>query len=176
MPKIKKELKDATFIYDEEKKCFCISDKQGKFIELNKVYAFALVRFVVRISQRNWLKKNAAIPKEIKEEIQEDTSLNSEIEDILNNEFNEESVVEEVVEEETVVETVESLQEKRLALQEEIRLIDEKIKELIEEPIEKSIEKLAEKNMLGRLAKSLKLNETGKQKLFDYFEKGELQQ
>lgn len=115
-------------------------------------------------------------PVETQEEIQEDTSLNNEIEDILNNGFNEEPVVEEVVEEGTLVETVESLQEKRLALQEEIRLIDEKIKEIIEVPVEKSVEKLAEKNMLGRLAKSLKLNETGKQKLFDYFEKGELQQ
>ena len=35
-------------------------------------------------------------------------------------------------------------------------------------------QKLTERNMLGRLAKSLKLNETGKQKMFDYFEQGEL--
>ncbi len=111
-------------------------------------------------------------PVETQEEIQEENTLNNEIEDILNNGFTEE----EIVEEETVVETVESLQEKRLALQEQIKEIDEKIKTLIEEPVEKSIEKLAEKNMLGRLAKSLKLNDTGKQKLFDYFEKGELQQ
>jgi len=41
---------------------------------------------------------------------------------------------------------------------------------------EKTIEKLAERNMLGRLAKQLQLNEEGKQKMFDYFEKGELQQ
>ena len=40
--------------------------------------------------------------------------------------------------------------------------------------VEKTIEKLTERNMLGRLAKSLKLNETGKQKMFDYFEQGEL--
>jgi hypothetical protein len=39
---------------------------------------------------------------------------------------------------------------------------------------EKTIEKLAERNMLGRLAKQLKLNEEGKQKMFSYFEKGEL--
>ena len=37
-----------------------------------------------------------------------------------------------------------------------------------------SVSKLTEKNMLGRLAKQLRLNEEGKQKMFDYFEKGEL--
>jgi len=42
--------------------------------------------------------------------------------------------------------------------------------------VEKSIEKLTEKNMLGRLAKSMELNEDNKEKLFDYFDKGELQQ
>ena len=42
--------------------------------------------------------------------------------------------------------------------------------------IEKTVSKLTEKNMLGRLAKQLQLNEEGKQKMFDYFEKGELQQ
>ena len=36
--------------------------------------------------------------------------------------------------------------------------------------------KLTEKNMLGRLAKSMSLNEDNKQKLFDYFESGELEQ
>ena len=30
--------------------------------------------------------------------------------------------------------------------------------------------------MLGRLAKSLRLDEQGKEKMFDYFEKGELEQ
>ena len=34
--------------------------------------------------------------------------------------------------------------------------------------------KLLEKNMLGRLAKSLELNEDKKTMLFNYFEKGEL--
>ena len=38
------------------------------------------------------------------------------------------------------------------------------------------VEKLSEKNMLGRLAKSMSLNEENKQKLFDYFESGELDQ
>ena len=45
-----------------------------------------------------------------------------------------------------------------------------------EESIEKTTEKLVERNMLGRLAKQLRLNEEGKQKMFAYFEKGELEQ
>jgi hypothetical protein len=45
-----------------------------------------------------------------------------------------------------------------------------------EETVEKSAEKLVERNMLGRLAKQLRLNEEGKQKMFNYFEKGELDQ
>ena len=44
------------------------------------------------------------------------------------------------------------------------------------ESVEKTTEKLVERNMLGRLAKQLKLNEEGKQKMFAYFEKGELKQ
>jgi len=39
-----------------------------------------------------------------------------------------------------------------------------------------SIGKLTGKNMLGRLAKSMELNEENKTKLFDYFDKGELEQ
>ena len=46
----------------------------------------------------------------------------------------------------------------------------------VKESVEKTTEKLVEKNMLGRLAKSLRLNEEGKQKMFNYFEKGELKQ
>lgn len=42
--------------------------------------------------------------------------------------------------------------------------------------VEKTIEKLTEKNMLGRLSKSLRLDEEGKEKLFNYFDKGELEQ
>ena len=48
--------------------------------------------------------------------------------------------------------------------------------EEVQESVEKTTEKLVERNMLGRLAKQLKLNEEGKQKMFAYFEKGELQQ
>ena len=54
-------------------------------------------------------------------------------------------------------------------LKDEVEVQEKKEEEL-------SIEKLAERNMLGRLAKSLRLNEEGKQKMFAYFEKGELKQ
>tara|TARA_Y100000310_G_C20512632_1_gene729627 strand:- start:507 stop:821 length:315 start_codon:yes stop_codon:yes gene_type:complete len=58
--KISKNLKFADFSYNEESKTFTISDKQGGEVELNKVYSFAFMRFVIRIAQRNWLrvKKN----------------------------------------------------------------------------------------------------------------------
>ena len=46
----------------------------------------------------------------------------------------------------------------------------------VQESVEKTTEKLVERNMLGRLAKQLQLNEEGKQKMFAYFEKGELNQ
>ena len=46
----------------------------------------------------------------------------------------------------------------------------------VKESVEKSAKKLVEKNMLGRLAKQLHLTTEGKQKMFDYFEKGELEQ
>lgn len=59
--KITKELKNATFTYDEEKKSFYISGKEGQFIELNKVYAFAFMRFVVRMAQRNWFRNKKSI-------------------------------------------------------------------------------------------------------------------
>ena len=57
--KIKKELKNATFEYDEETKSFTISGADELYsntVELNKVYAFAFMRFVVRMAQRNWLR------------------------------------------------------------------------------------------------------------------------
>ena len=54
--KINKNLKFADFSYDEESKTFTISDKDGHGVELNKVYSFAFMRFVIRIAQRNWLR------------------------------------------------------------------------------------------------------------------------
>jgi hypothetical protein len=52
------------------------------------------------------------------------------------------------------------------------------VKEEVEEKVsvEKTVEKLTEKNMLGRLAKQLRLTEEGKQMMFDYFENGSLKQ
>jgi hypothetical protein len=86
--KIRRELKYATFEYDDEDKTILIEtrsdatpdknyDVEGHIetdeeyakrvaeldpplngrIHLNKTYAFALLRFVVRISQRNWFRK-----------------------------------------------------------------------------------------------------------------------
>lgn len=73
MGKIKKELKNATFIYDEESKTFTLYNRNGfsGTIELNKIYAFAFMRFVVRMAQRNWLRPNKKQKKDI-EEIQEE--------------------------------------------------------------------------------------------------------
>ena len=67
--KIKKELKYATFEYNEENKDFTIKiaphgENEGGYstgggsIKLNKIYAFAFMRFVVRMAQRNWLRKS----------------------------------------------------------------------------------------------------------------------
>ena len=62
-------------------------------------------------------------------------------------------------------------------------IISDEIDSILEgfdEPVEESQEsdvntdKLVEKNMLGRLAKSLDLTEEKKSMLFNYFEKGEL--
>jgi hypothetical protein len=58
-------------------------------------------------------------------------------------------------------------------LDDEVQVQEEKP---VKESVEKTIEKLTEKNMLGRLAKQLQLNEQGKEQLFNYFEKGELKQ
>mgnify|MGYP006139256537 CR=1 FL=1 len=71
--KITKELKNATFIYDEEKKVFTIMEQDGFHgcIELNKVYAFAFMRFVVRMAQRNWFRP---FPKKEKKQTAEPLS------------------------------------------------------------------------------------------------------
>ncbi len=60
----------------------------------------------------------------------------------------------------------------------ELPAMEEVEEEVVQEKqsVEKTTEKLVERNMLGRLAKQLKLNEEGKQKMFAYFEKGELDQ
>lgn len=57
--KITKQLKNVTFEYNENKKSFTIMEADGfnGYIELNKVEAFAFMRFVVRMAQRNWLRE-----------------------------------------------------------------------------------------------------------------------
>jgi hypothetical protein len=71
---ITKKLKHVTFIYDEENKEFTIKTTPhgeneggysvgGNSVKLNKVYAFAFMRFVVRISQRNWLRSKKIVDK-----------------------------------------------------------------------------------------------------------------
>ena len=69
---------------------------------------------------------------------------------------------------------VEKTQEDIIA--EEIDALLDGFEEPIVETQESDVntDKLIEKNMLGRLAKSLDLNEEKKSMLFNYFEKGEL--
>ncbi len=88
-----------------------------------------------------------------------------EIEELLKKEFEEQT--------ESQEENLESLEEKRDRLQAELNQVNEELAKQ-SQSVEKSIEKLTERNMLGRLAKSLRLNEQGKQKMFNYFEKGEI--
>ena len=57
--KITKNLKYADFEWDEEAKTFTITEEDGNRVILNKVYAFAFMRFVIRMAQRNWLRKQA---------------------------------------------------------------------------------------------------------------------
>ncbi len=57
-----KQLKSIEFSYNDESKKFEITRDDGfsQYLDLNKVEAFALMRFIIRISQKNWLlsKKN----------------------------------------------------------------------------------------------------------------------
>ena len=102
---------------------------------------------------------------ELDKPLTEEQLQENEIETLLKEEF-----VEEAEKSET---EVESLEEKKLRLETELREVEIQLAEQ-SQSVEKSIEKLTERNMLGRLAKSLRLNEAGKQKMFNYFEQGEL--
>lgn len=62
--KIKKELKNINFIYDESSQKFNLIDQNGNEIELNKIYAFAFTRFVVRMAQKNWLRDKKNVDKD----------------------------------------------------------------------------------------------------------------
>ena len=68
--KITKELKNATFEWSEQTKTFSVTDSNNNTIELNKIYGFALMRFIIRIAQRNFLKK--PLPKELISDILEE--------------------------------------------------------------------------------------------------------
>ena len=61
--KITKELKHATFEWDDSSKTFTLIDKDGNKVALNKVYAFAFMRFVVRMAQRNWFRNKKIVDK-----------------------------------------------------------------------------------------------------------------
>ena len=71
MAKITKQLKHAEFEYDEESKQFRVQDGEGNEVVLNKIYAFALMRFVIRMAQRNWLRSNKSIEELIEQEDEE---------------------------------------------------------------------------------------------------------
>ena len=65
--KIKRELKHGSFEWNDETKMFKITNGEYS-IELGKVYAFAFLRFVFRIAQRNWFRKMETKPKKNKGE------------------------------------------------------------------------------------------------------------
>jgi len=64
---IERSLKHGTFMWDDKENSITIStygepDESGErttkaSITLNKVYSFALMRFIIRIAQRNWFRK-----------------------------------------------------------------------------------------------------------------------
>ena len=66
--KINRTLKHGAFEWDEKTKMFKI--QSGEYsVQLSKVYAFAFLRFVFRVAQRNWLRKPTKPQKESKLEI-----------------------------------------------------------------------------------------------------------
>jgi len=74
--KIVKELKNIEFIYDDESKRFEITRDHGisAYMDLNKVEAFALLRFIIRISQRNWFRSKNIVDKNDKTMLQSNSS------------------------------------------------------------------------------------------------------
>jgi len=54
--KVERKLKYGSFSWDDETKKFIVKHK-GQSIELNKIYAFAFLRFAFSIAQRNWFRK-----------------------------------------------------------------------------------------------------------------------
>jgi hypothetical protein len=56
---IKKELKFASFQYNEDTNIFTVWNDSEGFM-FNKIYAFAFIRFVLRVAQRNWFRRKKA--------------------------------------------------------------------------------------------------------------------
>lgn len=67
--KITKELKNACFSWDQENKTFTIVDSNNNEVQLNKIYSFALMRFIIRIAQKNFLSVPVMRPKNSEEEV-----------------------------------------------------------------------------------------------------------
>ena len=61
--KVERKLKYGSFSWDDETKKFTVEHK-GQLIELNKIYAFAFLRFAFSVAQRNWFRKQEK-PKKI---------------------------------------------------------------------------------------------------------------
>lgn len=66
-----KELKRARFSWDDEKKMLTVKLLDGSKIELDKIYSFALMRFIIRIAQKNFL-KNPLTNKQDSDTLEED--------------------------------------------------------------------------------------------------------
>lgn len=56
-----KELKFARFTWDDKHGILSVESPKGNKIELNKTYSFALMRFIIRIAQKNFAKN--VLPK-----------------------------------------------------------------------------------------------------------------
>ena len=78
--KITKNLKYADFEWDDEAKTFTITEEDGNRVILNKVYAFAFMRFMIRMAQRNWWKQTKKSKKVL--DNTEETVVSSDIEDL----------------------------------------------------------------------------------------------
>ena len=72
--KTTKELKRGTFTWDDELKKLTVETDSGDKVELDKIYSFALMRFIIRIAQKNFL-KNPLTNKEESAIVEEDLEL-----------------------------------------------------------------------------------------------------
>ena len=72
--KTTKELKRGTFTWDDELKKLTVETDSGDKVELDKIYSFALMRFIIRIAQKNFL-KNPLTNKEESAIVEEDLDL-----------------------------------------------------------------------------------------------------